>query len=137
MKERQIVVLLGDSLLMDSVEASLGENPALGVVRMHTTIADTGECLKALGPDVVIFDVDTSLAELLLSFLRDQPGIPVLGLDISCSHVLALSSQKYTTPTARDLAQVIQMQVSHGVRERERSFMALDEQVKELLQRWL
>jgi len=46
MKKRPLVVLLGDSLLIDTVEATLGDNQDLGVVRMHTTVTDVGERLS-------------------------------------------------------------------------------------------
>jgi chemotaxis response regulator CheB len=137
MKERRVLVLFGDSLLMDTVEASLEKNPALGVVRIHTAVADLGERLKCLGPDVVIFDLDTPHLEFVLPFLRDKPGVPLLGLDVNCNKVIALSSHRYTALTAHDLAQVIQIQASQGILQRERSHAELNEQLKELLQRWL
>ena len=50
MDDRRIVVLFGDSLLMDTVEASLGENPELGVMRVHTNVPDIGARLKSVQP---------------------------------------------------------------------------------------
>jgi chemotaxis response regulator CheB len=137
MDERRIVVLFGDSLLMDTVEASLGEDPELTVVRIHNNVGDVIGLLASLRPDVIIFDLDTAQTEFLLPQLREHPGVPLLGLDINSSTVVALSSKRYTTPTAHDLAQVIQTQASEGVRERQRSYLALNDQVRELLERWL
>ncbi len=112
MKKQRIVVLFGDTLLMDTVEASLREYQELGVVRIHNTVVDVVEHLKALCPDLVIFDVGDSHSQFLLPLLREQPDIPLLCLDVTCSTVIALSCQQYTALTAHDLVQVIQLQVS-------------------------
>ena len=128
MEERRIVVLFGDSLLMDTVEASLGDRQDLGVMRIHTTIPNVVERLKSLCPDLIIFDLDAPHSQFVLPLLRDLPGVPLLGLDVTCSKAIALSSQHYITLTANDLAQLIHMQTSHRDREVEYSCMALNKQ---------
>ena len=107
MEERRLVVLFGDSLLMDTVEANLEDTQELGVMRIHATVPNVGERLKALSPDVVIFDFDAPHLQFIIPFLREQPGVPLLGLDVACSKVVAMSSQHYTTVTANDLTQLI------------------------------
>ena len=114
MEHRRIVVLYGDSLLMDTIEASLTDNEELGVKRIHNTVSDVGEQIMALRPDVVIFDWDGTQSEFLIPFMREQPGVPLLGLDITSSQVIVLSSQRYATPTVNDLAKVIHLQTLHG-----------------------
>ena len=132
MKKRQLVVLYGDSLLMDTVEASLGDDsPALGVVRMHTTVPDAAERLKSLHPDLVIFELDTLHSQVVLSFLRDRPGTPLLGLDLTCSKVIALSSHQYTALTTDDLIQVIHIETIHTIKKAEPSDVVLSRQTEE------
>ena len=109
MENRRTVVLFGDSLLLDTVEASLADYGELGVVRIHATVTDIGERLKALCPDLIIFDWDAAHLQLVIPLLRDQPGVPLLGLDVTSSKVIVLNSQQYVTPTVNDLAQVIQI----------------------------
>jgi len=58
MEKRRIVVLFGDSLLMDSVEVGLGVNQALGMVRIDPAVTDVGKRLESLSPDLIIFDFD-------------------------------------------------------------------------------
>jgi hypothetical protein len=127
MDERPTVVLFGDSLLMDTVENNLLESRLLGVVRIHTNVTDVEDRLKALRPDLVIFELDTPHSRFVLPFLRDQSGIPLLGLDLICSRVVALSSQQYRTLSMQDLSQVIQIETAHRVRESEPSDEALSE----------
>jgi hypothetical protein len=97
---------------MDTVEASLGDQRQLGVLRVHTTVPDVGARLGSLRPDLVIFDLDVPHPSLILSLLKDHPGVPLLGLGVTRSTVVALSSQQYDVLTANDLAEVIQQQIA-------------------------
>lgn len=106
------VVLFGSSLLMDTVEASLGNQRDLGVLRIHTTVADVRERMCSLHPDLVIFDLDVPQPSLILSFLKDHPGVPLLGLGVTRSTVVALSSQQFDVLTANDLTEVIHRQIA-------------------------
>ncbi len=112
MKDRRIVVLFGESLLMDSVEASLGGNHQVALVRIRTAIADICDRLVSLRPDMVIFDLDSLHTRFVVPFLRKYPGTPLLGLDVNCSKVVVLSSQQYTVLTVDDLSEMIQMQTA-------------------------
>jgi hypothetical protein len=112
MDDRRIIVLFGDSLLMDTVEASLGDNPELGVMRMHTNVPNIGERLQKLQPHLIIFDWDAPHCHFVLPFLREQAGIPLLGLDVTCSKAIMLCSQNYTVLTADQLSELIQAQTA-------------------------
>jgi len=119
MAKQRLVVLFGDSLLMDTVEASLAELEELGVMRVHTGVVDVIGRLNALRPDLIVFDLDTPHTQFLLPYLRQQPDAALLGLDITCSRVVALSSHHYSAPTFADLAQVIENHLSRSERESE------------------
>lgn len=99
--------MIGDSLLLDAVEAGLIDEPGLTLLRLHGGGPDIGGCLRSLEPHLVIFDLNGPQAQAVLLLLRDRPGIQLLGLDITCSKVLALSSRSYVVPTAEELAAVI------------------------------
>jgi hypothetical protein len=118
MTERPLVVLLGDSLLMDGVEAGLGSKQALGILRMDTTITDIGERLKSLRPELIVFELDTPRSPAVLSLLREQPGTLLLGLDLACSQVIVLNSDQHPTRTMKELCQLAQTEVSHRARLR-------------------
>lgn len=107
MDNRRLVVLVGDSLLMDTVEASLGESQEFGVMRIYSTVTDIASRLQSLSPDAVIFDWDVPHADFVLSMLKQWPGVPLLGLDVTCSQVTALSSEQHITLTVNDLARVV------------------------------
>jgi hypothetical protein len=108
-----LVVLFGDSLLMDGVEASLCAMPELGVMRMNTAVVDVRKYLTSLRPDLVIIDWEASQAQLIVSVLKDQPRVTLLGLDVTSRKVVVVSSHQFTPLTVDDLAQMIQKQISH------------------------
>ncbi len=112
MKEQPIIVLFGGSLLMDAVAAGLSNTQEFGVIRIYTPITDE-ERLRSLNPDLMIFDLDTP-PEFIFRFLRDQPGVPLLGLDMTSHKVIVISSQQHTPLTVDDLAQMIRLQTSHS-----------------------
>ena len=108
MRKHPLVALLGDSLLMDGVTVSLRERQALYVVRLEPSGNDMGERLKSLRPDLIVFELDTPLSQSILSLLKEQNGIPLLGLDLTCSRVVVLNSRHHTPQTMSDLCQVVQ-----------------------------
>jgi hypothetical protein len=112
MKRQRRVVLVGESLLMDAVETSLRAMQGLHVMRTRATAGDVGERLRMLRPDLVIFDWDAPHSQFVLPFIREQPDIPLLALDIHCSKVITLSGQQFSTPSMNALTQVIDRQTS-------------------------
>ncbi len=134
MENRRTILLVGDSLLMDTVEASLNGKQELGVMRLHSGVGNMEECIKSLSPDMVIFDWDTSFSQFALSMLRDQPGVPLLGLDVSSSTVIVLSSQQFTPLSVSDLTLVIQMQASRQTRHIESGHVVWGRRGIDLLQ---
>ncbi len=106
MEERQTVVLYGNSLFVTGMEASLRGERGLEVVRIDATIPSAAQCLDALRPDVVIFDLTAPNSPS--SILQEYPGLPLIGLDPNSDTVVVFSSQQHTVLTTNDLAQVIQ-----------------------------
>jgi hypothetical protein len=104
---KTVTALYGNSLFIAGVEASLQHRSELTVARIDASLPDAADCLVALNPDVVVMDLDDPDAGLLLSFLREHPGLPVLGLGLADDRAVVLSSQRVTALTTTDLAEVI------------------------------
>jgi len=112
MTKQRVVALLGDSLLIDTVEASLQDNQELGIVRIQATHNDVLNRIKAVCPDLVILDTQDPQAQFILSFFREESSVPLLCLDVSCSKVIALTCKHFTAMSASDLAQIIRLQTA-------------------------
>jgi hypothetical protein len=110
MTRQRVIALFGDSLLIDTIEASLQDNKELGIVRIHASVNDVLGRIKALCPDLVILDSQDPHTQFILPFFREESSVPLLCLDVSCSKVVALSCQHYTAVSANDLAQIIRLQ---------------------------
>jgi hypothetical protein len=107
-EQKRTAALYGNSLFMAGVEASLRHRQGLAVTRIDAALPDAEDRLDALCPDVVIFDLDAPHAPFVISFLRQHPGLPLVGLALSGNDVMVLSSHQYTAMSSDDLAQVIQ-----------------------------
>jgi hypothetical protein len=107
MDDQQIIVLFGDSLLLDSVEAGLAHDEGWSVIRLRTPVPEVAARLQRLDPSLVIFDLDGVNFGSLMPFLKMKPGVPLLGLDINCSNVVALACDHYRALSLRDLKDVI------------------------------
>lgn len=113
MNKQQLVVLFGDSLLLDSVEASLTQRDLLSVLRLRTAAPEVAERLNTLNPDLVIFDLDGRNFRSLVPFLRMQPGVALLGLDINSHQAVGLTAQTHPVHNFDDLKYLIEDYVDH------------------------
>ena len=137
MGNRRTVVLIGDSLFMDTVEASLKDQQGMDVMRIQGYVGDVKACVESVNPDLVIFDWGTYYSRFVMLMLKDRPGIPFIGLDVSSRKVIVMSSQQYTPLTVNDLAHVIQLYTPNPqVRGREikQHSLVLDRRGSELIQ---
>ncbi len=133
MEDSRLVVLFGGSLLMDGVAAGLCASQSVGMIRILDTVPDLRECLQSLQPDIVIFDWDTPEAQDIVSVLRDQPGVTLLGLDVHNKKVIIVSSHQCTPLSVSELIQVIQSQPYQQMRGIDPDSMMLSEWKAEFL----
>lgn len=120
MDDRQLIVLYGDTLLIDGVAACLASKHELDVIRVNAALTNVGQHLQSIVPDLVIFDVDTpvpELSKLIVPLLQRQPDIPFIGLDSENSEVISLCGQPRAIVSTRDLVNVIQTQAVLCVEE--------------------
>jgi hypothetical protein len=108
MEEQPLVVLLGESLLMDGLAASLAGRQTLGTIRIDTDVVRSRGCLEALKPDLILFEMDHPWALDVFSLLGEQPGVWLIGLHMSSSRVIVLNNHQHMTPTMNELCQVVQ-----------------------------
>jgi hypothetical protein len=114
MIKRPLVVLLGDSVLIDGVAVSLEGCQELGVARLDTPVIDIEACIQTLKPDVVVFELDSLYSLHILSLLTEQPGIQLVGLDLTSSRVLVLNSRQHTTRSMDEFSHVIHTLAGQG-----------------------
>lgn len=113
------VMLLGNSVLMDSVANSLVDMPIVDVIRINTASIELLNLTNTQLPDLIIYDYDTKFTDLLHSFLSRHPGIPLLAIDLFCSQVLVIDSELHPTQSMQELCELIKTKVQRCMKRKE------------------
>jgi len=100
------VVLYGKSLVMSTVAASLQACPQLHVQIIDPTQPDVQQVMSTIQPDAVIFDLEATKPEFLLSLLQ-QPDLLLIGLNAEAHKALLWSGKQAAAVAANDLVKVI------------------------------
>lgn len=112
------VWIIGNTLLMDGVEACLRELKLDNLVRWSTISANFDHDLKANHPTLIIFERNTPGSYELLQLLKENPGIHLLGIDLECNQVLVMNSYQIQTRTMGDLHQIVEDITGGGSKSR-------------------
>ena len=108
--ERKRVVLVGSSLMLAGVRASLEAYPSLEVITLEVSPSEVVQELRALHPASVILDLTTVAPEFPLSLLQEQPGL-LIGIDPGSDRTWLWSGRQSRELSMRELAEVIQAHV--------------------------
>jgi hypothetical protein len=106
-KEPKRVVVLGDTVFLLGVQASLAACPGLEVFNLEQPLEKPFEVLSRLRPDAVIFDLEVTQPDFLFSLLQ-QPGLLLIGVDPETHRALVWSRRQAPAAAATDLIGVIQ-----------------------------
>lgn len=93
---------------MLGIEASLKECPSIEVIRIDGPSNNAMQCLEALSPDVITFDLEFGLPEFAIPLLQKHPDLMLIGLYAASDKVLVLSGEQPKVLTMSDLVQVIE-----------------------------
>ena len=116
MAERPLVILLGDSLLMEGVAVSLANCPQIAIIRFDCSVIDIWEQVITLEPDMVIFELKIPHSPLILSLVKEKPGMRMIAIDLDSSQVIVLSSRQHHTRSMHDLYQIVEAEVGEQLR---------------------
>lgn len=119
MENRFSVVVLGNSLLMDSVASNLRDELALSVIRMESSQIDDRACLKAIQPGLIVFEMESPRPCAILSLLREQPGVPLLGIDTNCSQVVEIIGGLHPVQNMKEFCQLAQTSLADKINIKE------------------
>ena len=107
MRERQRIVLYGDSLLLVAIRSSLAGFPALEVIVQNVSLSRALPDFSAIQASVVIFDLAEFPSERTLTLIEKQPDMLIIGLDSAGERMLLLSGRDAHAMTANRLVQLI------------------------------
>ncbi len=107
MDKMRNVVLYGNSLVVSTTGASLDECAGLEVVRVEAGRPDAAELIRGRRPCAVLFDLAAFLPGPVVSLLREQPDLLLVGLNPSSDELLVLSVKPQPALSLADLVEVI------------------------------
>jgi len=113
-RHQELVVLFGDALFIQSVEACLHSTREIGVIGLYSSVAEAQQRLRSLRPDLVVMDLHGDHCHLAVSLLREQPDISILCVDQERQEAIVVCGHAYSTPTAEDLTEIIRRHASNA-----------------------
>ena len=100
------VLLYGKSVILGTLEASLKRYPQMEICVLSAPFPMVEE-LKAMAPDVILFDVSAPRPEAAFALLETYPGLLLIGVDASRDEMLVLTSYPAQALAVRDLVHLI------------------------------
>lgn len=119
MENKFSVVVLGDSLLMDSLASNLRDGLALSVIRVEASCINNRQCLNSIRPELIIFEWDAPHPGSILALLREQLGVRLLGIDTSCSQVVEITGRLHTVENMNEFCQLAQNSLANRIHKKE------------------
>ena len=103
-----VVWIIGNTVLMDGVEACLREFKMDNLIHRVAISAEFEKNLKAYHPKLIIFERDTPDMINLLNILAENPGTHLLGIDLECNQLLVMNSFQIQIRSMSDLHRIVQ-----------------------------
>lgn len=116
MKERQLIALYGNSLLLAGLEISLKDIPQFDVVRIDANLLNAERHLKSLYPSVIIFahgDAHLNIWPNMTQLFMENPGVIAIGLDLTSNNVTILSGKSHSATSVEELVEAILTTTGH------------------------
>jgi hypothetical protein len=101
------LVLYGNSVFLAGIKAELERRITLELITIEIGRPDVTELIRARKPRAVIFDMGTGPLDCVISLLREQPDLLLIGVDPSRDEMLVISSHPAQALSMSDLVEVI------------------------------
>ena len=102
------VALYGNSLILSSVGASLNSRAGVHVIAINPSEPGGVERIRALEPDVIVFDTAAADPDSALILWKEHPNVLLIGIDLTTNRALVMSGRSSQLLTPDDLADVIE-----------------------------
>ena len=108
------VVLFGSSLAVSSIGASLQGCAGLRVLAVDGAAHGAAQRLRALRPDVVLFDLAAVPSDFAIDLWKARPSTLLIGMDLLAGKALVLSGRPTLARTTGDLLELIRRHKAGG-----------------------
>ena len=100
------VILYGRTVILGTLEASLRKSTQLEVLSFSAPYPGVQE-LKAMAPDVILFDLENARPDDAFALLATNPDLLLIGIDPDRDQVQVWSGQNLHELSVQDLVSVI------------------------------
>ena len=107
MEDQRRILLYGDTLILGSVGAVLGNWGEFELISLSPPLPSLAE-VEALAPDAVLFDLETTRPETVFSLLETQPGLLLLGISPDGNMMRLWSGRELREVSGKELRDVIE-----------------------------
>ena len=112
MEYKPQVLLLGDSVFMDSVAESLLARQSSNVVRICSKIQKARELVNSLNPDLIVYELNSQTFDPIFKIIREQADTLHLAIDLNCKQIILLDCQRKPADTMQELCELVLQEVS-------------------------
>ena len=108
MKTQRLIVLYGDSVLLEGIALDLKTQPTMDILTLAANDPAAAQRLAALRPEVIIYDLALAPGDWLLTLLSQRPSPRLIGLDTAAAQALVISGRWSAAASLGDLAALIE-----------------------------
>lgn len=101
------VLLCGNSIFVSGLQASLGIDPGLELLRIEPQADLIHEQVRTWNPDVLILESMLLKEKVSLSILNDFPKVRIISVDLEDNKLILLSGKMSAQPSTEQLLQLI------------------------------
>ena len=106
MKATKRILLYGNSIILGTIGISLGRHSQFEVTKLVAPLQETQK-LDAAEMDIILFDLETTHPEAVLSLLEINPTLHLIGISPDINLVKVWSIRELRGISMQDLLQVI------------------------------
>ena len=106
------VLLLGESVFMDSVAESLLERKCSNVVRICSKAQKAKELANSLNPDLIVYELNAQNTDPVFAIIKEQADTLHLAIDLNCKQIILLDCHRKPAESMQDLCELVFQEVS-------------------------
>ena len=106
------VLLLGDSVFMDSVAESLLERKCANVVRICSKTQQARDLVNFLNPDLIVYELNVQNTDPVFAVIKEQADTLHLAIDLDYNQIILFDCQRKPADSMQDLCELVLQEVS-------------------------